>query len=200
MTKLKSWKRELTGLVAGSSVAGAVLVGQHYGLKRYRLKRTDAYIAGTLGLDAGYALYLALTGKGIEHLGAFFAVQVVGGATIKGVYRLDRDKPGRDVDDGQLIETLNDNERLRLELTDLQTKFQEAVDFEGHIHTDDLLELAAHATTAQSDLSRAMVSIEALLREHAALQQRLRITSIRKAASRKAEVTKRKAGDKPASG
>jgi hypothetical protein len=86
---------ELLPFVAGATVSATILVAEHYGLKSFNLKRTDAYVAGTLALDAGYLTYWALSKNklGWRNIVPVFLMQAVGGLAVKGMYKLDGGEP-----------------------------------------------------------------------------------------------------------
>jgi hypothetical protein len=112
----------LPALLGGFGSA-ILLIAEHYGMERYRLSRTNAYVAGLLALWAGYWIVMFFTGRGIS-AGEIVIVTTIGGATVKALYWIDRKRGKGSKDEGQLQELLRELERLseRLEQKDVENR------------------------------------------------------------------------------
>jgi hypothetical protein len=104
----------LPALLGGFGSA-ILLIAEHYGLKRAQLKRTNAYIAGLLALWIGYLVTMAFAGRGIS-ICEVVIVTSVGGATVKALYWIDRQRGKGPRDEGQLQEALKELKRLSLQI------------------------------------------------------------------------------------
>jgi hypothetical protein len=112
----------LPALLGGFGSA-ILLIAEHYGMRRWRLSRTNAYVAGLLALWAGYWIVMFFTGRGIS-LSEIMIVTTIGGATVKTLYWIDRKRGNGEKDEGQLQESLRELERLseRLEQKDVENR------------------------------------------------------------------------------
>ena len=113
--------REFPPIVAGGFVTAGTLLVQHYGLRRARLQRTDAYVAGTIGYDIGFAVYLLVGKKDLMPLVGLVTTQAAGGAAVKGAYWFDKYRSQRSKDKAQLEELLEENNKLRTRIEQLQS-------------------------------------------------------------------------------
>lgn len=175
-----------TGLaiVAGGGLAAGVLVAEHYGLKRARLRRTESYVAGTLALNAGYLVYGWIAGLDlVAVVVGLVMVDAMGGVVVYGVYFFDKRRSDPILQNrGQLEETQAENEQLRRELAETR-ELAEArrLELEARpVQSGELLDMGINTLTAKEDLIRVLASLDALLRKQQQLQSRVLVHNLHK--------------------
>jgi HAMP domain-containing protein len=143
---------------AGAFASAVLLIAEHWGMKRWQLKRTDAYIAGVLALALGYFTVMWFTHQGLSFW-EFWIVTTIGGATVKTAYWIDRWRGDGPVDENQLQEILRELERLnrKVEAKDVENRVlrNQISDFKAiYITIADIMELADKFNTMLDHTSR----------------------------------------------
>lgn len=157
----------LPALLGGAGSA-LLLIAEHYGLQRAKLSRTNAYVAGLLALWAGYFVTMAFTGRGISLLEVML-VTSIGGATVKALYWIDRQRGKGQPDQGQFQENLRELERLgeRLEQKEIENRVlrNQMADLKAvYVTVADLMEMADKINTMLDHSSRVAGVGQAALR------------------------------------
>jgi hypothetical protein len=150
----------IPGLIGGG-VAGAILIAQHYKMNRAKLKRQHAYVAGVLGLNVGFLVFILVAGLPFQTIIGIVTVEAVAGGAVLVVYRKDELS-----DLGQLDEALNRADRAERELAEARAQIAELqkIVTSGPVKWEQLLEMFSPFLTAMDDLTRVEASMHATAR------------------------------------
>lgn len=153
---------------AGAFVSAVLLIAEHYGLQRAKLSRTNAYVAGLLALFPGYFAAMLFSGHALS-VWEWWIVTGVGGAIVKALYWIDRQRGRGQPDQGQLQENLRELERLseRLEQKEIENRVlrNQMADLKAvYVTVADLMEMADKINTMLDHSSRVAGVGQATLR------------------------------------